>query len=111
MRVFVYAANEGGFHGAGSAKAAYKKHGARWGVFGFAGQSYGIPTKDAKLRVLPISAISVHVDAFLDFARKHPMNQFDVVKIGCGLAGYSEKQMAPLFSEAPANCNLPPGWR
>lgn len=111
MRVFVYGANEGGVHGAGSAKEAYKRHGARWGVTGFAGRSYGIPTKFGDLRTLPIASIAAHVAKFLQFAADHPEHTFDVVKIGCGLAGYSEKQMAPLFAGATVNVKLPDGWR
>ena len=111
-RCFVFGSNEGGIHGAGSALAAYKHHGAVWGVgHGLRGRCYGIPTKDARLKTLPLSKVEEYVRTFLLFAATMPNVEFNVVKIGCGLAGFSEAQIAPLFSEAPRNCKLPFGWR
>jgi len=110
--IMVFASNLSGIHGAGSAKAAYKKHGATWGKgSGFSGRSYAIPTKDGKLQVLPLSTIKEHINKFIKFAKNNKNMTFNVVKVGCGLAGYMEYQIAPLFVDAPENCNLPEGWR
>lgn len=109
--VFVFGSNQSGIHGAGSAKHAYKHYGAKWGVGeGFAGRSYAIPTKDRNLKVLSLDSIRQSVNKFLIFARDNQTMTFKIVKIGCGLAGYSEYQIMPLFDLAPENCILPDGW-
>jgi hypothetical protein len=82
-------------------------NGVGWGPQGF---SFAIPTKDEKLRTLSLHHISLSIDLFIEFAIKNPKRTFLVTKIGCGLAGYSESQIAPLFKGAPENCVLPPGW-
>ena len=48
---------------------------------------------------------------FLRYAKAHPDLRFEVTRIGCGLAGYTDVQIAPMFTDAPANCDLPQGWR
>lgn len=107
-RVFVFASNLAGRHGAGSALHALKYHGAVMGKgVGRHGNSYAIPTKDAKLNVLSLAVIAPFVAEFLDYARAHPECQFDVVAIGCGLAGYYPHQIAPMFRGAPPNVKLP----
>lgn len=109
-RIFVFGSNLAGAHGRGSALEAVKSHGARRGQgTGFQGRSYAIPTKDVQLRVLPLETIKTHVDFFLYQAKCHyPMFQFDVVAIGCGLAGYNPEQIGPMFKGAPENVHLPP---
>ncbi len=112
-RIFVFGSNLAGLHGAGSARAAAEFHGAAYGVgVGRTGNAYAIPTKDEAVRFsLPLPVIAGHVRTFLAYATAHPELTFDVVKIGCGLAGFTELEMAPLFAGAPANVNLPSGWR
>lgn len=95
--VFVYGANEAGIHGAGAAKIAYEKFGARWGQYGLNGQSYGIPTKSADFRILRPLEIRKHIHDFWVFADKHRELTFLVTQIGCGYAGYTPKEIAPLF--------------
>lgn len=110
--VFVFGSNLAGVHGAGSAKEALRNWGAVWGQgVGFQGRSYAIPTKDRGLNVLTIPEISMYVKDFLDYARQHPGLIFKVAKVGCGLAGYDEWQISPMFRGAPENCVLPEGWR
>lgn len=106
--VFVYGANEAGRHGAGAAKTALK-WGAKMGSYGFNGQTYGIPTKDWDIETLPLSKIKTYVDEFLIFAIEHPDYVFLVTPVGCGLAGYSSKDIAPLFKRAVSieNIDLP----
>lgn len=112
MGIFVFGSNEAGRHGAGAALAARRHHGAVYGVgVGRTGDAYAIPTKDRELRTLPIAAIARHVAQFIAYARNHPELSFQVTRIGCGLAGYRDKDIAPLFANAPANCRLPDGWR
>ena len=108
-RVFVFGSNLAGRHGARSAREALKNHGAIYGYgIGRQGNSYAIPTKDAFMAVMHLGAIKSYVDEFLEYARAHPTTTFDVVAIGCGLAGYTPEQIAPMFREAPVNVNLPP---
>lgn len=112
QRIFVFGSNRAGRHGAGSAKEAHKKHGAIYGQGeGLQGFSYAIPTKDRYLKTLLLHEIKEHVNKFLEFASNNQEYIFDVVKIGCGLAGYNEDQIIPMFKQAPKNVNLPEDWR
>ena len=77
---------------------------------GFCGESYAIPTKDAGIKTLPLTTIKGFVRKFLAYASKHPHLTFYITKIGCGLAGYKEASIAPMFKGAPKNCVLPKGW-
>lgn len=109
--VFVFGSNLAGRHGAGAAKFAIQHRGAIYGKGeGRQGNSYGIPTKDGNIRTLPLEEVKRGVDRFLDYARENPCVTFQVTKIGCGLAGYTEEQIAPMFKGAPDNCELPEGW-
>jgi len=111
--IFVFGSNLAGRHGAGAALFARDCHGAEYGRgVGLQGYSYAIPTKDERLRTLPLDVIRTHVEWFIHFARFcHPELTFNVTRIGCGLAGYTDAQIAPMFAAAPANCVLPEGWR
>jgi hypothetical protein len=109
--IFVFGSNLAGRHGKGAALYARQHHGATYGQGeGLQGDSYAIPTKDAQLRTLPLDAIRTHVGAFLTFAGQFNA-VFVVTRVGCGLAGYTDAQIAPMFKDAPANCQLPEGWR
>jgi hypothetical protein len=110
--VFVFGSNRAGRHGRGAAWTAFKQHGALYGQGeGFQGQSYAIPTKDESLNTLPLSQIEWHVARFLQFAAENPDKTFFVTRIGCGLAGYYDDEIAPFFARAPVNCLLPASWR
>jgi hypothetical protein len=106
--VFVFGSNLAGRHGKGAALYARQHHGAIYGQGeGLQGNSYGIPTKDASIRTLPLEAIAEHVMRFKAFAAEHPEKRFQVTAIGCGLAGYTAAQIAPLFCGTPSNSVLP----
>lgn len=107
-KIFVFGSNLAGVHGAGSAAHALEQHGAKWGIgVGYRGNSYAIPTKDHHIQTMSIGAIKPYVDDFLDFTRENQEFEFNIVAIGCGLAGYAAKDIAPLFAKAPSNCKLP----
>lgn len=109
--IFVFGSNLAGRHGKGAALYA-RQHGAVYGQGeGLQGDSYAIPTKDGALRTLPLSEVKRHVDRFLGFAKVRGHLVFQVTRIGCGLAGYTDEDIAPMFAQAPANCLLPEGWR
>lgn len=98
--IFVFGSNTMGSHGKGAAKTAIG-WGAKWGQGeGLMGKTYGIPTKGPGMRTLPIVKIKPYVDRFIEFARKNPNLKFLVTEIGCGLAGYKPKDIAPLFEAA-----------
>ena len=110
--IFVFGSNLAGRHGKGAAVMALRCYGAVYGVgVGRTGNAYAIPTKDERLRTLPLSAIAAHVSHFIEYATLNPDLHFHVTRIGCGLAGYTDEQIAPMFRGAPENCQLPEGWR
>ena len=110
--IFVFGSNLAGRHGRGAALHARQNYGAVYGVgVGRTGNAYAIPTKDGNLRVLPLALIQRSVRAFIDYAIAHANEEFEVTRIGCGLAGYNDTQIAPMFKDAPSNCHLPTGWR
>jgi hypothetical protein len=107
-RIFVFGSNLAGRHGKGAALHARRHCGAIYGQgIGLQGSSYAIPTKDERLKTLPLPAIRCHVDEFKAFAARRPRLTFEVTAIGCGLAGYKPEQIAPMFADAPTNCVLP----
>ena len=109
--IFVFGSNEAGRHGAGAALYAVQNHGAIYGVgFGMQGNSFGIPTKDKNIRTLPLEKIKEYVDKFIAYAKIYPDKHFQVTRIGCGSAAYTDSQIAPMFKGAPNNCHLPEGW-
>jgi hypothetical protein len=94
--IFVFGSNLDGLHGGGAARIAYDKFGAIWGQgVGLQGQSYGIPTMHGGVDV-----IKPYVDEFINFAKSHAEFKFLVTRIGCGIAGFNDKEIAPLFKDA-----------
>lgn len=97
--IFVFGSNKGGAHGGGAAYFAFKQFGAVWGEGeGLFGQSYALPTMEGR------KSMAEAVGRFIDFARQHTEYTFLVTAVGCGIAGYSPAEVAPLFAEA---VNLP----
>lgn len=94
--VFVFGSNLQGSHGGGAARVAADKFGAIWGQgVGLQGQSYAIPTMHGGVEV-----IKPFVDQFIAFAKEHTELFFYVTRIGCGIAGFKDEEMATLFKEA-----------
>lgn len=93
--VFVFGSNLQGLHAGGAAKLAMQ-WGAVWGQgVGLQGQTYAIPTMQGD-----VDTIRPYVDEFISFAGLHPELKFLVTEIGCGIAGFSVEEIAPLFKEA-----------
>lgn len=110
--IFVFGSNLAGRHGKGAARIAFVEYGAKYGIgSGRTGDAYAIPTKDEHLRVLTLHHIGNYVHDFVKYAKAHPELGFQVTRVGCGLAGYSDEQIAPLFKGVPINCAMPSGWR
>ena len=94
--VFVFGSNLSGFHGGGAARAAMNHFGAIWGQgIGLQGQSYAIPTMQGGPET-----IQPYVDEFILFAQSRPELFFYVTRIGCGIAGFRDEEIAPLFKNA-----------
>lgn len=115
--IFVFGSNDVGVHGAGAAKAAARLYGAVRGIAeGRQGRSYAIPTREKieafkfTLRTLPVAAIVPAIERFVAYANAHPDLSFHVTRIGCGLAGHADNEIAPHFANAPANCSFAEEW-
>jgi len=105
--IFVFGSNARGMHAGGAARFALDHFGAEWGVGeGLQGQSYAIPTMEG------LDSLKLAVDRFIAFAGQHPEYKFLVTPIGCGIAGYRESQIGPMFALASAlpNVYLPAGF-
>ena len=106
--IFVFGSNLKGMHGGGAAYIAYRKFGAIMGQgVGLQGQSYAIPTMQGG-----VETIKPYVDEFIAFAKEHPELTFLVTRIGCGIAGFNDDEISPLFEKAHnvENIVLPPNW-
>lgn len=109
--IFVFGSNLKGIHGAGAALRA-KDFGAVAGRGqGLSGRSYALPTKDDPYHSLKLGEIAIHVDNFLKYASENPTMIFIVTRVGCGLAGYVDREIAPLFKNAPGNCWFHIQWK
>ncbi|MBQ4407736.1 MAG: hypothetical protein II852_12110 [Bacteroidales bacterium] len=94
--VFVFGSNLQGHHYGGAARIANEKFGAIFGQgVGLQGQSYAIPTMQGG-----VETIRPYVDEFIEFAKQHPELIFYVTRIGCGIAGFQDSEIAPLFTAA-----------
>ena len=94
--IFVFGSNLGGKHGGGAARIALEKFGAIWGLgVGLQGQSYATPTMQGG-----VETIRPYIDQFIEFAQMHPEMRFLVTRIGCGIAGFDDSEIAPLFEQA-----------
>ncbi len=93
--------NEAGIHGAGIAEYAYKHWGAVLGQgFGPMSNCFGLPTKDWEVHTLPLDRIAFYVSRYIDWVKIIRNGRWThyVTKIGCGLAGYTPKDIAMMFS-------------
>ncbi|MBO7490178.1 MAG: hypothetical protein J6T88_07880 [Bacteroidales bacterium] len=99
--IFVFGSNVQGMHGGGAAWYAHKNFGAEWGVGeGLTGRTYALPTMEGK------ASLAHAVKNFISCARQHTELTFLVTAVGCGIAGYSPSEVAPLFKEAEALNNV-----
>ena len=100
--IFVFGSNLAGCHGGGAARIAFDRFGAEWGVgVGLTGQTYAIPTMQGG-----VETIVPYVDEFIAFARNHRELKFLVTRIGCGIAGFRDEEIAPLFRKAIGEANI-----
>ena len=108
-QVFVFGSNILGYHTGGASRMAYKNFGAVWGQpEGIQGKSYAIPVDYGKAPVKE-DEIKQAIDRFIQFARYNEDKYFLVTRIGCGIGGFQDKDMAKYFKEALSldNVSLP----
>ncbi len=92
----MFGSNLAGCHAGGAARVACQRFGAVWGQgVGLQGQSYAIPTMQGG-----VETIAPYVDEFIEFAKSHSDMTFLVTPIGCGIAGFTPGELAPLFVRA-----------
>ena len=106
--IFVFGSNLQGLHDGGAARMARERFGAIMGQgVGLQGQSYAIPTMQDG-----IDTIKPYIDDFITFAKTHVNLHFIVTRVGCGIAGFRDEDIAPLFQEATSltNVSLPKGF-
>lgn len=99
-QIFVFGSNLQGIHGKGAALEAKQKYGAIQGVgWGHTGRSYAIPTKRTPKETLSLDEIRPYIEHFMLYAYNYPEMEFYVTRIGCGLAGYKESDIRPMFDD------------
>jgi hypothetical protein len=120
--IFVFGSNELGLHGGGAARVAREQHGARYEHkggpgqgFGPQGNSFAIPTcakpTGQPNSELDLGTVAYYIECFKLYARVHSDVEFQVTQVGCGLAGWTKEEIAPLFSDAPDNCLFDTDWK
>ena len=103
--IFVFGSNKSGIHGAGAARYALNHKGAIYGMGeGLAGQSYALPTKGYRIECISLNEIKEAVNRFIDFATNHSEMKFQITRVGCGLGGHRDQDIALMFQYAPDNC-------
>lgn len=109
--IFVFSSNLSGIHGAGAAKFALQHYGAIYGNgIGPQGESYAIPTKDFQINTLPLQEIKKYITDFVMFSRENQNKIFHLTRVGCGLAGYKDRDIAPLFNGIEFNVKVSSLW-
>lgn len=106
--IFVFGSNLAGEHRGGAAKLAHMEFGAEWGVgSGPTGRCYAIPTMQGDLE-----SIRPYAEEFIEYAKSHPENRFLLTRVGCGIAGFKDEDMARLFGECKdiPNVSVPEKW-
>lgn len=111
-KIFVFGSNRLGIHKRGAAKDALNRYGAILGQGeGIQGQSYALPTKSTPWKSLTVDEIREHANTFVKYAKSHGDDEFLLTRVGCGLAGFTDEQMAPLFADSPVNVTIPIEWK
>lgn len=113
--IFVFGSNREGRHGKGAALVARTRFGAKYGQpRGLQGSSYAICTKELRGSFPPVTLDEVkrEVATFLEFFHANPHSYY-ITRVGCGLAGFKNHEIAPLFASLLLNENVvyfPPEW-
>ena len=99
-QVFVFGSNLIGYHSGGASLVAMQRFGAVWGqAEGLQGQSYAIPVDFGK-GIRKDNEVKASVEKFIEFAKQNENLFFFVTRIGCGIGGYRDNEMAQFFKQA-----------
>lgn len=110
--IFVFGSNLDGNHAGGAARFAVTAKGAQQRVAeGPTGDAYALPTVGHNYQTMTLAKVHEHIRKFLYFSRRHPDKEFQVTRIGCGIAGFTDGEIAPLFRGAPPNCLFDSVWK
>lgn len=108
----VFGSNKDGNNAGGSARYAHIELGAKIGVAeGLTGEAYALPTVGHGFRKMSLNEVKYYVGSFLIFAAENRDLEFQVTRVGCGIAGFTDEQIAPLFTLAPSNCLFDTAWK
>lgn len=109
--ILVYGSNLDGANLGGAARAAKLHFGAIDGIGeGITGHAYALPTVGHDFAPMPLAEVKIHVERFIHFAHGYP-KVFKVTRVGCGIAGFKDSNIAPMFADAPFNCLFDEVWR
>ncbi len=109
--IFVFGSNTTGRHGKGAALQARTSFGAKQGVGeGLTGACYAFPTLDHKFQRRSMIELAKSRDLLYEVCDDNPSKTFLLTKVGCGLAGFPERDMMALFTCHPTNLVLPEDW-
>lgn len=99
--IFVFGSNKSGLHLGGAAAFALENFGAEMGVGeGLTGQCYALPTMEG------IESFKEAVDKFEECVKEYPKLEFLITAVGCGIAGYTPEEVAPLFKRISTYSNV-----
>jgi hypothetical protein len=91
---FVFGSNGEGLHYGGAARIAHQQFGAIMGnPRGIQGNSYAVDTMSG------IDVIKEQIPDLFEYIEGRPNDVFYITALGCGIAGYSPTEIAPLFKE------------
>lgn len=109
--VLVFGSNLRGVHGAGAAAWVSAQCGARPVVGeGHTGNGYALPTCSRPGVPLTLDQIACSARRFIEYAITHTETKFFLTRVGCGIAGFKDSEIAPLFAKVPSNVRTPPEW-
>lgn len=109
--IFVFGSNSTGEHFGGAARVAFEQFGAKWGhVSGLCGQSYAIATMALRGDDPSFSKLEPQIKTFLSLVKAMPNHLFFLTRIGCGIAGLKDEDVAPLFGPIQPNISYPEKW-
>ena len=111
--VFIFGSNKNGNHLGGAAKQAYDNFGAKWGIGeGLIGKSYAFPTLNKEMKKVSKSNFMLSICKLFDCCNENKDKKFLMTKIGCGIAGFGEREVQHNldYYEKPDNLIMPDDW-
>lgn len=113
--IFVFGSNLSGIHGAGAARYAAVHKGAIFNIGeGPMGSAYALPTKGFLLAPMTLEEVQKHVKKFIAFAKEHDYMMFQITRIGTGLSGFKDTDIAQMFLDVAtpdSNCFFDTAWK